>query len=84
MSDKINPLPTSTNFSELKSRGMIYHTTYKKGQILANLYFEHSGTFDEVLNDAKTYCTNHGLKHVHTVRFLIDIKEQSETEYSAK
>ena len=57
---------------------MIYHTTYKKGAILGCLHFETVGTFEDAKNLAKDYCTNHGLKHIHTVPFLINIKEQSE------
>jgi len=75
MSEKtvLTPIDPSVKLDELKGR-QIYHTTYKKGPILGNLHFEHSGSFIEAVNDVKTYLMNKSLKHVHTVPFLIDIK----------
>lgn len=53
----------------------IYCTTYKKGQILGRINFEHTGGLEAAVSDIKEYLREKNLKHIHTVPFLVNLKE---------
>lgn len=51
----------------------IYKTTFKKGNLLQELHFEHGSSFQEAVEDVKEYLSSNHLKHIHTVPFLVDL-----------
>lgn len=54
----------------------IYKTTFKKGNLLQELHFEHGTDFHEAVEDVKEYLQANHLKHIHTVPFLIDVNQR--------
>ena len=51
----------------------IYKTTFKKGNLMQELHFEHGSDFQSAVEDVKSYLQDNHLKHIHTVPFLIDL-----------
>lgn len=64
--------------TEVLKRPEIYHTTYKKGQILGHIYFENSHGLNSAVEEVKEFLRAKNLKHIHTVPFLIDLHGETE------
>jgi len=54
---------------------MIYHTVFKKGNIINDLYFKHEGDLESAVSKVKDYLQRHCLRHIHTVPFLVNLDE---------
>lgn len=57
--------------------GMIYHTVYKKGNVISNLHFKHEGDLESAVTKVRDYLQRHCLRHIHTVPFLVNLDESS-------
>lgn len=53
---------------------VIYETLYKKGGIKGEFRFYHSGDLMSAVRVVKEYLDKRHLIHVHTMKFIIDLK----------